>query len=152
MIELKLQRKPTVKATTLGALSVDGIHQCDILEDAIRETVYGGVPVAEWKIKARTAIPAGRYLVTLVNSPNFGPDTLSIEDVPGFSLIRIHGGNDDEHTDGCPLTGTAVPDPQGDGGNVINSQVALKALKAKVVPRMKAGEPCWIDVRNPVVP
>jgi len=149
MIELVLQRRATVKATTLGRLSLDGVHQCDILEDAIRETVPGGVPVSEWKIKGRTAIPAGRYRLELVNSPAFGPDTLSLVAVPGFSLIRIHSGNDDEHTDGCLITGTAVADPNGDGGDVANSRVALAALKAKIVPRLKTGEEGWIEVRNP---
>lgn len=148
-MELVLQRRPTVKATTLGALAIDGVKECDTLEDAIRETVKGGVPVSEWKIPRRTAIPAGRYRLELVNSPNFGPDTLSLISVPGFSLIRIHSGNDDENTDGCVLVGTAVLDPSGDGGNVVNSRIALAALKGKVVPRMKAGEEAWIEVRNP---
>jgi hypothetical protein len=152
MIFLELQRKPTVKATTLGRLFIGGVFECDILEDAIRETVFGGVAVEAWKIKGNTAIPAGRYRVILVNSPKFGPDTLSIEGVPGFSEIRIHSGNDDADTDGCLLTGSAVPDPQGDGGDVINSRVALAALKAKLVPKIKAGEECWIQIRNPVKP
>lgn len=149
MIALFLRRRPTVKATTLGRLSLDGSHQCDTLEDAIRETVPGGVPVSEWKKAGITAIPSGRYRLELVNSPAFGADTLSLMAVPGFSLIRIHSGNDDTNTEGCILVGTAVEDPQGDGGDVVNSRVALAALKAKVVPRLKAGEEGWIEVVNP---
>jgi hypothetical protein len=147
-MNLLLKRGPTRKATTLGRLSIDGAHQCDTLEDAIRETVQGGVPVEAWKIKGVTAIPAGRYKLELVNSPKFGPDTLSLKAVPGFSEIRIHSGNDDADTDGCILVGTAVPDAE-DGGNVINSRVALAALKAKVVPALKAGQNIWIEVVNP---
>jgi hypothetical protein len=148
-IQLRLRRRPTVKATTLGRLTVDDIYVCDTLEDAIRETVPGGVPVSEWKKAGITAIPAGRYQLELVNSSNFGHDTLSLVGVPGFSLIRIHAGNDDSNTEGCILVGTAVEDPQGDGGDVVDSRIALLQLKSKILPRMKAGESAWIDVVNP---
>jgi len=147
MIDLLLRRHPTVKVTTLGTLALDGMQQCDTLEDVIRERP--GVPVAQWKVQDDTAIPAGRYRLALVVSKRFGPDTMSIEGVEGFKEIRIHGGNDEADTRGCVLVGTAVPDPQGDGGNVAHSQDALKALKALVVPRLKAGEEGWITVRNP---
>jgi hypothetical protein len=146
MITLILQRHPTVKATTLGQLSIDGVPQCDTLEDVIREVP--GVPVETWKIPNVTAIPAGLYRLILVHSPKFGPETLSIESVPGFQDIRIHGGNTDLNTEGCVLVGQAHPE-LGDGGEVLHSQDALKALKAIVVPRLEAGEEGWIDILNP---
>jgi len=146
-MDLVLQRRPTVTDTTLGTLTVDGVHRADTLEDVIREVP--GRPVAEWKIKGKTAIPAGRYRLILVNSPRFGPDTLSIEGVPGFVGVRIHAGNDDADTEGCPLVGIAVEDLRGDGGNVVQSRFTLAALKATVVPRLHTGEEAWIEVRNP---
>jgi hypothetical protein len=149
MLELTLQRLPTIKQTTLGKLSIGDAYQCDTLEDVIRERP--GVPVAEWKVYGETAIPAGRYRLKLVLSTRFGPDTLSVEDVSGFEAIRIHSGNDDVDTHGCVLVGTAAPDPQGDGGNVTNSRHALAALKVLVVPRLQAGEEGWITIRNPEV-
>ncbi len=145
-LELLLQRHPTVKATTLGRLSVDAVEQCDTLEDVIREVP--GEPVVSWKIPKQTAIPAGRYRLTLVTSPKFGPETLSIEGVPGFADIRIHAGNVDEDTEGCVLVGMAATD-LGDGGEVVHSRAALAALKALIVPRLEAGEEGWIEIRNP---
>lgn len=146
-MELLLQREPTVKETTLGSLFIDGVRICGTLEDVVREVP--GQPVASWKIKGRTAIPVGRYKLALVDSPKFGPDTLTLVDVPGFEYIRIHSGNDDADTEGCILVGHAVPDPDGDGGNVVNSRMALLTLKAAVVPRLKSHEPAFIEVRNP---
>jgi hypothetical protein len=145
--EALLQRWPTVKETTLGELSFGGHRQCDTLEDVIREVP--GMPVESWKIQGKTAIPAGRYRLALVDSPKFGPDTIAVLGVPGFDLIRIHAGNDDADTEGCILVGTAVPDPDGDGGNVINSRAALTALKTWLVPALKAGEEWWLTVANP---
>ncbi|MCI0408879.1 MAG: DUF5675 family protein [Acidobacteria bacterium] len=146
-MHLRLQRRFTIKDTTLGELYVDDLPVCDTLEDPIREVL--GKPVSEWKIAGKTAIPAGTYRLYLANSPKFGPDTISLEEVPGFSLIRIHAGNDDADTEGCILVGTAVLDPTGDGGNLSNSRVALKSLKEMVVPVLQAGEVVPITIRNP---
>lgn len=146
-MQLTLQRKFTIRDTTLGELFLDGVKQCDTLEDVIREVP--GQPVETWKIHGRTAIPVGTYLVYLANSPKFGPDTLSLEDVPGFTYIRIHAGNDDADTEGCILVGTAVADPSGDGGNVVSSRDALLKLRAKLLPVIRSGERVHLTVKNP---
>jgi hypothetical protein len=146
---LELRRQPTVKDTTLGTLTIDGVYQCDTLEDVVREVP--GQPVHTWKLQGMTAIPVGTYRVYLADSPKFGPDTLSLESVPGFTYIRIHAGNDDADTEGCILVGTAVPDPEGDGGNVKESRAALTRLKGKLVPVIKSGELVYLTVRNPSV-
>ena len=148
MIELTLKRRPTVKDTTLGVLFRGTVFRCYTLEDVIRESP--GQPVEAWKIKAKTAIPAGRYRLGLVTSPKFGPDTLTLLSVPGFEAIRIHSGNDDADTEGCLLVGRAVAeDPSGDGGNLLESRVALAALKDELVPVLRAGDAVWLTIVNP---
>lgn len=148
MIDLLLLRDPTEVRTTFGALRLDGQRLCFTLEDAIRE--QAGVPVHEWKVAGQTAIPAGRYPLTLVNSPRFGPDTFSLLGVPGFDLIRIHAGNSHDDTEGCILVGQAkMVDPMTDGGDLLRSKAALGALKALLVPRLRAGESAFLTVRNP---
>lgn len=64
------------------------------LEDKVRHTTkqYGA-----------TAIPAGVYEVRVTYSPRFKRMMPLIVGVPGFSGIRIHGGNKAKHTLGCPL-------------------------------------------------
>lgn len=143
---LTLQRLPSIKDTTLGHLSIDGQYECDTLEDVIRE--IPGKPVSEWKVKGKTAIPVGTYRVYLANSPKFGPDTLSLEDVPSFEFIRIHAGNDDADTEGCILVGAMVPDPLGDGGNLVRSRDALLKLRSKLLPVLRTGEVVYLQIRN----
>lgn len=149
-MELKIKRTSWGTIDTPGELTVNGTFQCYTLEDPVREDAFR--PVSEWKVKKRTAIPAGRYRLELVDSPKFGPDTLTIVGVDGFTFIRIHAGNDEDDTDGCPLTGQKLEREADDGSwRVVGgtSGPALAALKAKVVPALKAGEPGWITIENP---
>lgn len=141
-MRLLVQRNMTVGKATIGALSIDGVSFCDTLEDALREKA--GVPVKEWKIPGETAITAGVYNLSVGNSPRFGLDTLMVQQVPGFSEIRIHGGNRAVDTLGCLLVGYKTS-PE----FISWSQLALKKLKAIVVPAIKRGESVQIEYRNP---
>lgn len=146
-MEVLLRREPTLKLVTFGDLSIDGAWQCFTLEDQIREIV--GHPVAEWKIKGRTAIPAGRYPLAFQTSPRFGLNTITILRVPGFEAIRIHAGNDADDTEGCPLVGwKKLVDPRGSGGQVLESRAALVELKRVIGPAITAGD-CWLTIVNP---
>lgn len=148
-MELLLRRDEWGKIDTSGTLYVDGAYECRTLEDPVREVL--GRPAAYWKEKGRTAIGAGRYRVVLQDSPRFGPNTMTLLGVEGFDYIRIHAGNDEEDTDGCPLVGGAL-EPEDDGSWRITggtSGPALRALKAKVKAAIEAGEEAWITVKNP---
>ena len=73
---MKLTLKRTYKgdAYTIGHLYVDGIYQCDTLEDTdrgLKASRGEGWNLAR-KIKGQTAIPVGTYKVTLkLQSPRF---------------------------------------------------------------------------------
>ena len=86
-MELLLQRLYLKTEYTIGRLSVDGLYFCDTLEDRVHDLS------CEPKIPGRTAIPAGRYEVTVNRSPRFGRDLPRLLDVPGFTGILIHRGN-----------------------------------------------------------
>src|SRR5438445_811108 len=103
MMELLLLRNRFYSTHTIGQLYVDGTYFCFVLEDVVREVP--GQAVEKWKIQNETAIPQGRYRVTLEDSGRFGPDTLTIQNVPGFQYIRMHPGNTDKDTDGCLILG-----------------------------------------------
>jgi hypothetical protein len=71
---------------------------CWALEDVTRK------PDAQ-KIYGQTAIPQGLYEMILTFSNRFRMILPELINVPGFTKIRIHGGNTDKDTDGCPLYG-----------------------------------------------
>jgi len=143
---LTLQRRPSVGRATIGELSEAGARLCYTLEDQIRE--IPGRPVAEWKSYGSTAIPAGRYRLTLDHSPRFGPDTLTLWGVPGFTGVRMHAGNTHEDSEGCPLLGLRVTDTEIVGGT---SRAAVALVKQRVGRAMAAGELVWVDVINPLM-
>jgi len=145
-MKLTVNREPTNGKVTVGELSIDGKFVCYTLEDAIREVA--GRPVAEWKVKGQTAIPAGTYQITEEESPRFGPKTLTVNGVPGFSLIRIHSGNSEADTEGCLIVGAKLtPNRQRVFGG--SSRPALAVLKGIVSKALSVGEKVTIEYINP---
>lgn len=145
-MRLTLQRTHTNGPATFGKLYADGVYLCFTLEDEIREVT--GQSVASWKIKGATAIPSGQYRVTLEDSMRFGPGTLTINDVPGFSGIRMHAGNTPADTEGCPLLGMAITNTGIAGGT---SRTAVALVKEAVLNAIRKGERVMIDIINPTV-
>ena len=131
-MNLRLQRLPSGDSKTDGDLYVDDQHLCVTLEDAVRDV----------KIKGQTAIPAGRYQITMENSPRFGPGTLTVNDVPGFTGVRIHAGNTEHDTEGCPLVGMVRTD-----SGIGRSKEALTLLKSTVAAGLIEGE-VWLTIGN----
>lgn len=150
MIEVAISRRLWSPHDTPGAFFVDGVFICHSLEDPVRE--IPGKPVTYWKRAGASAIGAGQHELALVDSPRFGPNTLTIVNVPGFTYIRIHAGNDEEDTEGCPLAGDRLePDLELGGARIAGgtSRPALERLRGLIVPRMLAGERAIIKITNP---
>jgi len=142
-LHLVLQRRPTHADATIGELLQDGLHLCYTLEDTVRERL--GVPVAEWKVKGATAIPSGTYRIGLEYSPKYGPDTLTIEDVPGYQYIRMHAGNTAADTEGCILLGLRASDTALIGGT---SRPAVALVNQVVRTAIDNGRSVTIEIRN----
>lgn len=141
-MELLLKREPSEEDHTFGQLFVDGIYQCETLEDVIREVP--GVPVTSWKIAGETAIPAGRYGVSIDYSPHFECEMPIIEDVPGFIGVRIHPGNTAKDTEGCILVGRMrLVDALGE------SRLAFDAFFDRLKTAISNGEDVVLTVINP---
>ena len=139
---LRLLRDRSVNHVTFGRLFVDDVFECLTLEDEVRERP--GVPVGEWKIPKQTAIPAGRYCVRLTMSTRFGRVLPLLENVPGFSGIRIHTGNVIDDTEGCILVGRRVS-----GRMIAESRIAFRTLVASLEEASVNGRLLAIDVTNP---
>ncbi|MCY1059483.1 DUF5675 family protein [Nannocystis sp. SCPEA4] len=128
-MELKLVRSVFTSESTIGKLYVDGKYQCHTLEDMVREGP---------KVMHKTAIPAGRYRVRIGYSPRFKKKMPRVEDVPGFSGILIHVGNDAGDSSGCILVGQTA------SRNFIGgSRLAFNALFKKLEA---AAGPIWLSI------
>lgn len=152
-MELKLKRIALRETYTIGKLYINGIYECDTIEDVVRDLNKDGDlnDVGEVKVYAKTAIPYGRYEVTMkVKSPKFsqraaynwcGGYLPRLLNVPHFEGILIHAGNSADSSAGCLIVGENKVK-----GQVINSMATLK----KLVPILKRasdnGEKIWISI------
>lgn len=98
-MKLSVKRIACKPTYTIGRLYVDGDYFCDTLEDRVRNLRK------EAKVAGETAIPDGRYKVTITMSPRFGRLLPLLHDVPQFTGVRIHAGNTAKDTQGCILVG-----------------------------------------------
>ena len=92
---LTLIRDTFTPAETLGRLYIDRVLVCDTLEPPVTPNVR----------HPKGCIPQGWYNISVTNSPRFGRPLPLLHRVPGFEGIRIHAGNNREHTEGCILVG-----------------------------------------------
>lgn len=145
-MNLELKRIFKGKDYTIGHLYINGEYFCDTLEDPVRQ-----LDSVDDKIYSKTAIPAGKYKISMsVVSPKYsirksynwcGGRLPKLIDVPFFEGILIHSGNTPDHTAGCILVGENKIK-----GQVINSMNTLKNLWVKLNVADEVGEEIWIDI------
>ena len=130
---LQLLRFDYQPERTIGLLLVDGRYFSYTLEDTARKV----------KIAGRTAIPEGAYSVRISMSARFKREMLEVQDVSGFSGIRIHSGNTEHDTEGCPLLGY-----NRNSSTIFVSRVAVADLEKKVRDSLDKGEPVTLLVQS----
>ena len=132
-MNLRLLRDTFAEKSTVGALYVNNIFECDTLEDKVRSGP---------KVPHATAIPVGTYRVIIDDSARFGRPMPHILDVPGFDGIRIHAGNTDADTEGCVLLGRRT----GNVDFIADSRKAFAAFYPKLEAALARGEEVKITV------
>ena len=96
---------------------------CYTLEDKVREVE--GQPVSSWKVQNETAIPRGTYNVSVTLSNRFKTRLPLLNDVDGYTGVRIHSGNSSKNTEGCILVGMTW---DGKSDWIGSSKIAMSAL------------------------
>lgn len=106
-MRLTLKRIANRKDYCIGKLYINGKYFCDTLEDVDRglDDSMSEDDIKQIKIKGETAIPTGIYTVLLTYSPKYKKVMPLINNVKGYSGIRIHSGNSSKDTEGCLLVG-----------------------------------------------
>lgn len=104
-MKLKLVREYLTPNETLGSLYIDGKFFCYTLEDKDRGLKQSNAlaDIKARKVKAQTAIPSGKYKVSVTFSNRFKRDMPLVHNVGGFEGIRFHGGNTHLDSEGCIL-------------------------------------------------
>ncbi|PTL34587.1 hypothetical protein C7120_08790 [Prevotella sp. oral taxon 376] len=104
-------------AYRVSNLYVDGKYFCDVLEDTDRglRSDMTETEIAKIKVHGMTAIPTGRYPVSIdIVSNRFSKKPMYKEiggrlprlgGVPGYAGVLIHVGNTPADTEGCLLVG-----------------------------------------------
>lgn len=153
-MELTLVRKYPKDSYTIGNFYINGKWFCNTIEDKDRQLYQGQSLeyIQQTKVYAETAIPYGRYRVTLnVQSPKFStykkyqfckgylPRLLN---VPGFEGILIHIGNKATQSAGCILVGV-----NREKGKVLDSEKTFNELYKILDEANKKGEEIWITIQ-----
>ena len=146
---LSLIRYSTSKDDTLGLLFIDGKFACYTLEDEYREI----------KVMHETRIPDGVYKIGFMEQDT--PKTLQyrkrfdwfhyhlhLKNVPGFTGIYIHIGNDEDDTSGCILVGNTAVSNVSQKGRILNSTITFKPIYLKISEALKRNEVVEISVKT----
>lgn len=152
-MELQLKRRFKGPKYTVGSLFVNGVYECDTLEDTDRGlTDEMSVEVIKAKkIYGETAIPSGAYDIDMNTvSPKFkdrpwakfcGGKLPRLLNVKGYDGVLIHVGNKAEDTLGCILVGDNKVK-----GQVVNSTSTFQQLYLQMLKAHTRGEKITITI------
>ena len=156
-MELTLKRKYLKDTYTIGHLYINGERFCDTLEDKVRDLNKDGDlnDECEGKVYGKTAIPYGRYNITLnVVSPKFSKYEFYGEtcdgklprllNVPHFEGILIHVADGYKGADllsGCIGVGHNLIK-----GGLLNGKQVFCDLYRELASANERGEEIWITI------
>ncbi len=142
-MKLRLKRVALNETYTIGKLYINDEYFSDVLEDKVRDFNKDGdlLDKGETKVYGKTAIPYGTYEIVLTFSNRFKKILPLIENVPGFSGVRIHPGNTAQDTEGCLLVGI-----NSEKGKVTRSIATFKKLMVRLVDAEEMKETILITI------
>lgn len=156
-MELIVKRLYLKDKYTIGHLYVDGQYFCDTLEDKVRDLNKDGDlnDVGESKIYGQTAIPYGRYEITLdVVSPKFSkydfyketcggklPRLLNVKHFEGILIHVADGYKGADLLAGCIGVGYNKIK-----GGLLNGKHCFESLFAKLKEAHNKREKIWVEI------
>lgn len=148
-MELFLKRETFTDKSTIGRLYIDNQFECFVLEDTDRglDSKMNLDVLNHLKQFGVTAIPYGRYEITITKSERFsklrGKDTFLplLNNTPGYAGVRIHTGNRPEDTEGCLITGQVKG-----VDSVSQSTAAFNLLFPKIQGALNSGQKVFITI------
>lgn len=152
-MKLLLKRIAKQKTYTIGKLYINGVYECDTLEDVDRGLSNDMAidEIKKKKVYGQTAIPTGTYEINMdVVSPKFKDRSWAkpydgklprLMDVPGYEGVLIHVGNTDKDSSGCILVGQNKIK-----GQVVNSTATFHELMGKLTDAHERGEKVSITI------
>lgn len=156
-MELILKRKYLKSTYCIGQLYVDGELFCDTLEDKVRDLNKDGDlnDEGEGKVYGKTAIPYGRYEITLDTiSPKFSkyefyqgmcggrlPRLLNVKHFDGILIHVADGYKGADLLSGCIGVGHNLIK-----GGLLNGKQVFCDLYRKMLDARHCGEKIWITI------
>lgn len=152
-MELTIDRAWKRDTYTISRVFIDGRRICECVEDKDRGLKQNDslAHIKNVKVPKETAIPSGRYEVTMgIVSPKFSlrkeyawckgrlPRLIN---VPGFDGILIHAGSSARSSAGCIIVGRNTVK-----GGVTQSMDTLKRLWSELDAADRRGETIYITV------
>lgn len=146
-MKLLLRRIFKGPSYTIGKLFINGVYECDTLEDQDRglTSQMSLEEIKAKKVYGVTAIPTGTYSINMTTvSPKFKDRAWAkpykgilprLENVKGYEGVLIHVGNKAGDTLGCILVGENKVK-----GQVINSTATFYELMTVLLKAQSAGE------------
>lgn len=132
---------------TIGKLFINGVYECDTLEDQDRglTSQMSLEEIKAKKVYGVTAIPTGTYSINITTvSPKFKDRAWAkpykgilprLENVKGYEGVLIHVGNKAQDSLGCILVGENKVK-----GQVINSTATFYELMTVLLKAQSVGE------------
>lgn len=139
-MKVLIERKWPKPSYTIGRVYVDDVFFSNSLEDrdrGLRQDMSVG-EISRIKVAGETAIPKGKYKVTMTFSPKYKRVMPQIMAVPGSTGVRIHSGNTAADTLGCVLLGK-----NDKPGWISNSRETCKKFEDMLIA---AGGTCELEI------
>ena len=131
ILNFTLYRNNFKENKTIGVLLLNGKFYGYTLEDAVRHNSV--------KIMHKTAISEGHYSLEIKYSPKYKERRVYLSNVPLFTGVQIHGGNNENDTSGCILLASSL---------INNGENIQGSLKNKIIEDVGNADMSFIEIIN----